>query len=337
LQNEKQREKSGSALFLQPFPADLALVVVWLAAGILSIYLPFLNATPLRLILVLPVILFIPGYCLVAAFFPKERDLELIERIALSFGLSIAIVPLIGFGLNFTPWGIRLDPLVIAVTLFTLVMVIVTCYKRAHLPVQEQYRISFSNIFYRFRQGIFPEGNNRIDQILTMTLCAIVVTAVLTTIYVFAVPREGEHYTDFFVLGENQTASRYPDIVNTSQNYPVYLGISNHEYRSTNYTLETWVSRTEFNNVTNTTRLVAMDPNDRLQFTLSQNETKIIPYNLSFKEAGYTRMEFLLFRENVPGFEVAERDRINASYRDLHLWVTVEDIQDLENRNNVLS
>jgi len=28
-----------------------------------------------------------------------------IERVALSFGLSIAIVPLIGLVLNFTPWG----------------------------------------------------------------------------------------------------------------------------------------------------------------------------------------------------------------------------------------
>jgi len=34
-----------------------------------------------------------------------------IERVALAFGLSIAIVPLLGLVLNFTPWGIRLTPL----------------------------------------------------------------------------------------------------------------------------------------------------------------------------------------------------------------------------------
>jgi hypothetical protein len=34
-------------------------------------------------------------------------------------------------------------------------------------------------------------------------------------------------------------------------------------------------------------------------------------------------VEFLLFDETVPGFNVTGSDRINASYRDLHLWVTV--------------
>jgi uncharacterized membrane protein len=53
--------------------------------------------------------------------FPKNDDIDLIERMT----LSIVIVPLIGLGLNFTPWGIRLDPIVISVTLFTLVMLLI--------------------------------------------------------------------------------------------------------------------------------------------------------------------------------------------------------------------
>ncbi len=66
-----------------------------------------------------------------------------------------------------------------------------------------------------------------------------------------------------------------------------------------------------------------MDPHDHLSFTLAHNETTIIPYNLSIKKTGFDRLEFLLFNENVPGFEVTGSDRINASYRNLHLWVTV--------------
>jgi len=336
LHDEKRIKKNDPTFFRQRFPADLILVVVWLAASIVSIYIPFLNATPLRFILVLPVILFIPGYCLVAAFFPKESDIELIERIALSFGLSIAVVPLIGFGLNFTQWGIRLDPIVISLTLFTFVMVLIAFYRRACLPLNEQFRIPFSEIGRSIRKGIFPGGKSRVDQILTVTLSLVVVITIITTIYVFTVPKEGEHYTDFFVLGENRTAANYPDLVNTSQNYPIYIGIGNHEYRDTNYTLETWILRTEFNNITNTTQILAMDPNDRLLLTLSHNETKIIPYNLSFKKTGYTRVEFLLFKEIVPGFEVTGSDRINASYLNLHLWVTDQDTLNLEDRNYIL-
>ena len=104
--SEKTRiEKIYSAFFEQEFPADLTLVVVWLAASIVAIYLPILNETPLRIVLALPVVLFIPGYCLIAALFPKEGDIGLVERIMLSIGLSIAIVPLIGLGIKFHPMG----------------------------------------------------------------------------------------------------------------------------------------------------------------------------------------------------------------------------------------
>ena len=71
-------EKTGSkkispVFFSQEFPADLALVVVWLAASVIAIYLPGLSETPLRIVLALPVLLFIPGYCLIAILFPKKR------------------------------------------------------------------------------------------------------------------------------------------------------------------------------------------------------------------------------------------------------------------------
>jgi hypothetical protein len=65
-------------------------------------------------------ILFLPGYVTVEALFPKGRDLNSIERFALSIGLSLALVPLVGLLLNYTPWGIRLTPIVVSLTIFTL-------------------------------------------------------------------------------------------------------------------------------------------------------------------------------------------------------------------------
>jgi uncharacterized membrane protein len=144
---------------------------------------------------------------------------------------------------------------------------------------------------------------------------------------VIAFPKEGERFTEFFILGENRTAANYPDAIRPGQNYPMYIGIGNHEYRDTSYTIETWLLRTEFNNVTNTSHIIAMDPNDRVSFTIAHNETKIIPYNLSVRKTGYDRVEFLLFNESVPGFDVTGKDRINASYRDLHLWETVKEAE----------
>jgi len=79
-------------------------------------------------------VLFIPGYVAVEALFPKGRELDSIERFALSVGLSLALVPLVGLLLNYTPWGIRLTPIVISLTILTVGL--------AMVALTRQYRIS---------------------------------------------------------------------------------------------------------------------------------------------------------------------------------------------------
>lgn len=56
-------------------------------------------------------VLFLPGFILTFIFFPinKEKGIDWMERIALSFALSIAVVPLIVFYLNLI--GIRINSL----------------------------------------------------------------------------------------------------------------------------------------------------------------------------------------------------------------------------------
>ena len=49
-----------------------------------------------RIVLGLPFVLFFPGFVLNLALFPGKEGMGGIERMALSFGLSIAVVPLIG-------------------------------------------------------------------------------------------------------------------------------------------------------------------------------------------------------------------------------------------------
>jgi uncharacterized membrane protein len=49
-------------------------------------------------------VLFIPGYVTAELLFPKGRELDTIEGFGLSVGWSLALVPLVGLLLNFTPW-----------------------------------------------------------------------------------------------------------------------------------------------------------------------------------------------------------------------------------------
>ncbi len=81
-------------------------------------------------------VLFIPGYVTIEALFPKGRELDVIERVALSLGLSLALVPLIGLLLNFTPWGIRLEPIVSSLTIFTGGLALVALGRRFRMSVE---------------------------------------------------------------------------------------------------------------------------------------------------------------------------------------------------------
>lgn len=54
-------------------------------------------------------VLFLPGFALSYAFF-RKKEIDMIERIALSFGLSIAVVPLMVFYLNWA-LGVKINAL----------------------------------------------------------------------------------------------------------------------------------------------------------------------------------------------------------------------------------
>jgi len=76
-------------------------------------------------------VLWLPGYSFIKALFPVEGsnkkssgNLDSIERVAISIGLSLALVPIVGLLLNYTPLGIRLTPIVLS--LFALTTIFAT-------------------------------------------------------------------------------------------------------------------------------------------------------------------------------------------------------------------
>ena len=118
------------------------LVVSASLATILAIYiLP--SAYPIvifRWILGLVFVLFLPGYATVQALFAGRRELDDIERFALSVGLSLAITPLVGLLLNYTPWGIRLDPIALSLSIYTLAMATIGTIRRYSLKSKDQQK-----------------------------------------------------------------------------------------------------------------------------------------------------------------------------------------------------
>lgn len=74
-------------------------------------------------------VLFLPGYSLIEALYPK-RELDELTRLALSIGLSLALTVFVGLVLNYTPWEIRLVPIVVSLSGLTLVLLFVALYRR---------------------------------------------------------------------------------------------------------------------------------------------------------------------------------------------------------------
>ncbi|RLE67158.1 MAG: hypothetical protein DRJ34_05125 [Thermoprotei archaeon] len=85
----------------------------------------YVNRPPLiyfRYVLGSLYVLYIPGATLIEALYPRGEELSPLERLALSIGLSLALVPLVGLILNYTPWGIRLEPVTISLAILSIIL-----------------------------------------------------------------------------------------------------------------------------------------------------------------------------------------------------------------------
>lgn len=65
-------------------------------------------------------VLFLPGYCFIKAFF-ASKELDHIEQFALSIVLSLVLVPLVTFLLNYTTFGISNTTVIFCLIVLTMV------------------------------------------------------------------------------------------------------------------------------------------------------------------------------------------------------------------------
>jgi len=136
------------------------LIVIIVLSGLLVLTIVLIPDFPLRIVIGLPFLLFFPGYALIAFLFPEKKSLDTIERVALSFGLSIAVTPLIGFGLNYTPFGIRLEPILASVTAFIVAFSLLAYWRR--YKVEDPY-LPFDPIkLWNSAKGDYRKGGKSI-------------------------------------------------------------------------------------------------------------------------------------------------------------------------------
>ena len=88
--------------------------------------------------------------------------------------------------------------------------------------------------------------------------------------------------------------------------------------------METLLLNAAWDSATNTSVIYSSENLDRFTVYLHDNTTYLEMYNFTLYDTEYNRLEFLLYNESVPSVDASPEEKMDAAYRDLHLWIKVE-------------
>lgn len=313
--------------------ADLSAVIVYLLVTNVVLVVPALTETPLRALLGLPLLTFVPGYVAVVAIFPEanaplpELDTDadssassaagvgLLERLALAFALSIVIVPSIGLALNLTPWGIRMVPILIALSAFVLVATAVAARRRIALPPEQRFSVPLRTYAATARADFLaPDG--RTDAVLNVLVVLSLLLAAGSLVYVTTGPHQGQNLTEFYLLsGES---GELPGDENSSEmtageTERFIVGVGNSRQRTVEYTAVSVLQRVENSTVTEQQEL------GRFNTTLAAGDTARWTHTFEPTMVGDSlRLTYLLYRGPAP-----TEASIETADHEVYIWIDV--------------
>jgi len=333
--------KSRLVFSRQTVPLDMVGVA---AAAILSgLVYYFVSASPLRLLVSVPLLLFFTGYVLVGILFPRHgdrpqshsesirgslataRNLGRItgpERAALAFGLSVALVPFFGFGLELLPVEAFDGAILPTLVGFVLIGALIGSVRRLRVPADERFRIPLGRM-RAAAMAPFGDSMPRAERFATLALAATVLLAVLSVGYVFAVPQQGEQFTDLRVMTESPDGElvlgNYPDEIPVDETAELFIGVDNYEGQQREYTVVATtqaISQTQDGGLEpgSTTEL------DRFETTLEDGERTVEAQTLTPESTGQYRVSYYLYMGDAPAEPTAD-----SAYRNVHFTVTAVD------------
>lgn len=301
---------------LRALPADLAAIFVLVGLTNAAVFVPVLRDTPLRVVFGLLFLLFVPGYVTVAALFPEtdqrttdddqsaadsRSDPGGIERLALSFGLSVMIVPLIGYVLQLGPLSISLTPIVVAMSGFVVAVAAVAAIRRWELPPEDRFAVPY-RAWVAGLQSELLEPDTRADAALNVVLVASLLFALASAGYVIAASPHDEEYTSLSLLTENEygdlVAAGYPTEFDAGESQELVVGIENHEGRTVEYTTVVAVQELEPGDEPIVERQEELD---RLETQLEPEEAWYYRHAVEPTTTGDDlRIAWLLYLDDVP-------------------------------------
>lgn len=289
----------------------IATLTVLLVLTILVIPTSFL-----RIAFGLPFLLFFPGYVLVAALFARAESMDGIEKIALSFGMSIAVTALIGLGLNYTPWGIRLEPVLFAISAFIFIL--------SGIAMLRQHQYGVFKLFTEHHLQLPGWEGSPLNKALSIILVIAILGTVGVLIYTVSSPKVGERFTEFYILGLEGKAIDYPAEFTLGVNQVVsvrygdattavngttgrvILGIVNQEQQQTTYSVSIQIDGQPVNIAYNGQNVSSLNAIPLEQGEKWESEIGFAPTHTGENQ----KVEFLLYK-----------DGSTEAYNSLHLWI----------------
>lgn len=247
-------------------PIDLVFVLAYLGVVDALLLVDTLGgpANPLRVLLMFPVLFFLPGYSLAAAAFPRvaptrrgsegpslldrvkqpAEGLDNTERAALGFGLSFALLPVVGLFVAATPGPISAQGAVLALTIVTAFFSVVAAVRRWRLDPEERYELPFSR--WREVLGTATSGST-LDVALSVVLALAVLAAMGAGALAIAAPQDGTSFTNYGIGTINDSgefvADDYPTDWSAGESQTMAFQVANHEDERVNYTVVVQMQR----------------------------------------------------------------------------------------------
>ena len=275
-----------------------------------AVAVPVLRDTPVRALVGVPFVLFVPGYLVVSALFPERAEpedspdesdhgLSNLARFALSFPASVMVVAPLALLAVFSPWGLEVSTVVPLLVAFVGGMVVLIDRRRAALSPDERFRLPIDRWIEPVITGLTTGTTT--DRALNVLLGLSVLLATSAVVYGVAVPPAGEPFSELY-LTPVTSDSQVPDAtihLNGGETETLQMTVRNRERDHVRYTLLIVRQRVSISNDSIT--VLRSNVSDQYRPSLKHNETWTENYTISsYGQTGLFRVGFLLYRDDLP-------------------------------------
>lgn len=305
-------------------PVDIVFLCAYLLLVSQSVDLLAPGST-LRFVLTVPLLLFVPGYALTIVLFPATAEhhrsnvrwlpdlpgLDGVERAALSFGLSVVLLPVFALSASLLFGTVRV-PIVLLVSVAVLVLLLAGWWRRSRLSADHRFTITAADVGRTIQGGT---TGTRMDTGINIFLGVCVVAAVGVFAFGLAAPQQGATYAEFSLGTESDgtfVTSGYQTEFQSGESAQYSVLVENNENRAVTYTVVVQLERVDDG-------VVELDELDRLSVETSPGETVIRDHQVTPTLTGDDlRLTYLLYTGDPP-----ENPGRESADESLHLWIDV--------------